>query len=126
MVPRKGLEPLRPRSHRILWNSLRSYIKRRSIEETNRYPKQSYDFENIRVLTYIRLKNLAALFLCALYFITTVVDSASKFKIMAFHLLQSAKRVFGIPDFRYYALNDGVQKVMKTCPALIQPFKKKN
>jgi len=112
------------RNRRVLRNILQSYIKRWSIEETIRYLKQSYDFENIRVLTYVRLKNLAALLLCALYFITTVIDTASKLKIMASHLLQSAKRVFGIPDFRYYALSDGVQNVLKTCPGSIHPSKK--
>jgi len=115
--------PLR-RKHSVLRNILQSYIKRWSIEETIRYLKQSYDFENIRVLTYVRLKNLAALLLCALYFITTVIDSASKLKIMASHLLHSAKRVFGIPDFKYYALSDGLCNVFKICPGYVQPCKK--
>lgn len=112
------------RNRRVLRNILQSYIKRWSIEETIRYLKQSYDFENIRVLTYVSLKNLAALLLCALYFVTTVIDSGSKLKILASHVLQSAKRVFGIPDFRYYALSDGWYNVFKTCPGYVQPCKK--
>jgi len=109
--------PLR-RNRRILKRILQSYFKRWSIEETIRYLKQSYDFENIRVLTYVRLRNMAALLLAAIYFITTVLDSESKLKILASHLLQSAKRVFGIPDFRYYALSDGVHNVLKNCPGI--------
>jgi len=115
--------PLR-RNYRVLRNILQSYIKRWSIEETIRYLKQSYDFENIRVLTYVRLRNMATLLLAAIYFITTVIDSTSKLKIMATHLLQSAKRVFGIPDFRYYALSDGLHNVFKACPGSIQPSKR--
>ena len=115
--------PLR-RNYRVLRNILQSYIKRWSIEETIRYLKQSYDFENIRVLTYVRLRNMATLLLAAIYFITTIIDSASKLKILASHLLQSAKRIFGIPDFRYYALSDGLHNVFKTCPGSILPSKR--
>ena len=113
------------RNRRVLNQILQSYIKRWSIEETIRYLKQSYDFENIRVLTYTRLRNMAAILLAAIYFITNVIDSSSKLKILASHLLQSAKRVFGIPDFKYYALSDGLYNVFQTCPGNIQPAKKK-
>jgi hypothetical protein len=116
--------PLR-RNRRILNQILQSYIKRWSIEETIRYLKQSYDFENIRVLTYTRLKNMAVILLAAMYFITTVLDSSSKLKILASHLLKSAKRVFGIPDFKYYALSDGLHNVFQNCPGYINPCKKK-
>lgn len=115
--------PLR-RNYRVLRNILQSYIKRWGIEETIRYLKQSYDFENVRVLTYVRLRNMAALLLAAIYFITTVIDSASKMKIMASHLLKYAKRVFGIPDFKYYALSDGLYNVFKACPGTILPTKR--
>lgn len=115
--------PLR-RNRRVLKYVLQAYIKRWSIEETIRYLKQSYDFENIRVLTYVRLKNMAALLLAAIYFITVILDSASKLQILASHILQSAKRVFGIPDFRYYALSDGLYNVFKMCPGIIKPCNK--
>lgn len=116
--------PLR-RNRRVLSQILQSYIKRWSIEETIRYLKQSYDFENIRVLSYVRLKNMAAILLAAIYFITTVIDSSNKLKILASHLLKSAKRVFGIPDFKYYALSDGLYNVFQNCPGNIQACKKK-
>ena len=117
-------EPLR-NNRKVLYRILGYYIKRWSIEETIRYLKQSYDFENIRVLTYVRLKNMAAILLAAIYFITNVLDSSSKLKILASHLLQSAKRVFGIPDFKYYALSDGLYNVFQNCPGAIQSCKKK-
>ena len=67
---------------------------------------------------------MAALLFAAIYFITTVLDSESKLKILASHLLQSAKRVFGIPDFHYYALSDGVYNVLKNCPEFFIPITK--
>jgi hypothetical protein len=116
--------PLR-RNRRVLSRILQAYMKRWSIEETIRYLKQAYDFENIRVLTYTRLKNMAAILLAAIYFITNVIDSSIKLKILASHLLQSAKRVFGIPDFKYYALSDGLYNVFQNCPGNLQTCKKK-
>lgn len=116
--------PLR-RNRRVLNQILQSYIKRWSIEETIRYLKQSYDFENIRVLTYTRLKNMAVILLAAIYFITNVIDSSSKLKVLASHLLKSAKRVFGIPDFKYYAISDGLYNVFQNCPGATQICKKK-
>ena len=116
--------PLR-RNRRLLHQILQSYIKRWSIEETIRYLKQSYDFENIRVLSYVRLKNMAAILLAAIYFITTVLDSSSKLKILTSHLLKSAKRIFGIPDFKYYAISDGLYNVFQNCPGNLQTCKKK-
>jgi hypothetical protein len=116
--------PLR-RNRRVLSRILQAYIKRWSIEETIRYLKQAYDFENIRVLTYTRLKNMAALLLAAIYFITNVIDSSNKLKILASHLLKSAKRVFGIPDFKYYALSDGLFNVFQNCPGAMHSCKKK-
>jgi len=116
--------PLR-RNRRILRFVFQAYIKRWSVEETIRYLKQSYDFENIRVLTYVRLRNMAALLLAALFFVTTVLDAESKLKILASHLLQSAKRVFGIPDFRYYALSDGLYNVLNQCPGIFYPRNEK-
>jgi hypothetical protein len=56
------IHPLK-RNRRILKGILQSYIKRWSIDETIRYIKQLYDFENIWVLTYVRLENMAALLL---------------------------------------------------------------
>ena len=117
--------PLR-RNRRVLNQILQSYIKRWSIEETIRYLKQSYDFENIRVLTYTRLKNMAAILLAAIYFITNVLDNSNKLKVLASHLLKSAKRVFGIPDFKYYALSDGLYNVFQNSPGATQEIKKKH
>jgi hypothetical protein len=36
----------------------------------------------------------------------------AKLEILALHVLKAAKRIFGIPDFRYYALADGIKEVL--------------
>ena len=75
--------------------------------------KQSYDLENIRLLTYERLQNMMAMVLCAMYFAAVHLGDTVRLEILAHHALKAAKRLYGIPDFRYYALADGIQTILK-------------
>ena len=107
------------RNRSVLQRILYSYLRRWSIEETIRFIKQSYDLENIRVLKYRRLKNMMALLLAVFYFITVVLDGSQKLKIMVGYILRQAKRVFGIPSFKYYAVGDGMSAILKRLPRKI-------
>ena len=107
-----------------LWFIVQAYMKRWSVEETIRFIKQTYDLENIRVLKYTRLQNMMALLLAVCYFVTTILDQTHKLTIMAGHVLKSAKRVFGIPDFKYYALGDGLSNIFSRFPGYPQKQKK--
>jgi len=108
-------EPLK-RKRKVLYRVLVYYLKRWSIEETIRFIKQTYDLENIRVLKYSRLRNMMGLLLAVFYFIAAKLDTSQKLKIMAGHVLKQAKRVFGVPDFKYYALGDGLSDIFKRSP----------
>lgn len=99
-----------------LWFIIQAYMKRWSIEDTIRFIKQTYDLENIRVLKYTRLQNMMALLLAVFYFVAVILDQSQKLTIMAGHILKSAKRVFGIPDFKYYALGDGLCNIFSQFP----------
>jgi hypothetical protein len=103
-----------------LWFIIQAYIKRWSIEETIRFMKQTYDLENIRVLKYTRLQNMMAILLAVFYFVAVILDQTQKLTIMAGHVLKSAKRVFGIPDFKYYALGDGLLNIFSRFPGKLQ------
>jgi hypothetical protein len=104
-------EPMR-RCRKALWWLVAAYMTRWKIEETVRFIKQSYDLEDVRVLTYRRLKTIAALVLAASFFAAVCLGTRAKMEILALHVLQAAKRVFGIPNFRYYALADGIKEVL--------------
>jgi len=104
------------RSYKVLFKMVRSYPKRWSIEETIRFIKDSYDLEDVRVLRYQGLQNLMPLVLGVVYFSALVLDGREKLKILAGHVLSAAKRVFGIPDFKYYALSDGLKKLFDRHP----------
>jgi hypothetical protein len=107
-----------------IWFIIQAYIKRWSVEETIRFIKQTYDLENIRLLKYTRLQNMMALLLAVFYFVAVILDQNQKLTVMAGHILKSAKRVFGIPDFKYYALGDGLCKIFSQYPGkLSNPIK---
>jgi hypothetical protein len=103
-----------------VWFVVQAYLKRWSVEETIRFIKQTYDLENIRVLKYARLQNMMALLLAVFYFAAVVLDQNQKLIIMTGYILKSAKRVFGIPDFKYYALGDGLRNIFSRFPGQLQ------
>lgn len=115
-------EPLR-RNKRVLYRLLGYYLKRWSIEETIRFVKQTYDLENIRVLKYSRLRNMMGLLLAVFYFLAVKLDMSQKLKVMTGHILKQAKRVFGIPDFKFYAIGDGLSIVFRRSPGKITPYR---
>jgi len=111
-------EPL-SRNRKVLWRLVRAYIRRWAIEETIRYIKQSYELEDVRVLNYCSLQNIMPLVCAAAYFAAVLLDTASKLKVMAGYVLQAAKRVFGIPEFHYYCIADGLTSIFMRYPGRI-------
>lgn len=117
--------PLR-KNRKVLYEILQSYLKRWSIEETIRFVKQSYDLENIRVLSYTRLQNMMALLLAVFYFQSVILSGSQKLMAMSGHVLKAAKRVFGIPNFKYHSISDGLSSIFKKSPGKIRIFHKKH
>ena len=100
------------KSRKSLWRIVESYITRWRIEETIRFLKQSYNLEDIRLLTYPRLQNMMALVLAVSYFAVVYLGIKTKLRVLARHVLRAARRLFGIPDFRFYALADGIRELL--------------
>ncbi|MCX6561483.1 MAG: transposase [Candidatus Aminicenantes bacterium] len=100
------------RSRKVIWHIVEAYLTRWRIEETIRFMKQSYQLEDIRVLKYSRLQNMMALLVAVLYFTAIYLGIKMKLRVLSKHLVRAARRVFGIPDFRLYALADGIKQVL--------------
>jgi len=100
------------RGSRSLWWIAQIYLTRWKIEETFRFLKQSYNLEDIRVMKYQRLKNLVVLVTAAAYFAATFLGQKMKLRILCEKLLIISQRFFGIPPFRFYALADGIQRIL--------------
>jgi hypothetical protein len=96
------------RARKSLWFVVQGYLSRWLVEETIRFIKQSYHLEDLRVLNYERLRNLVALVLAAAYFAAVWLGESLKLAVMTTRITQVAKRLFGVPDFHYYALADGL------------------
>jgi len=102
-------EPMR-RSRKVVWWAVEAYLTRWRVEETIRFLKQSYHLEDIRVLTYESLKNLVMLVFACFFFAAIYLGARAKLRILVAHVLKAGKRLFGIPDFRYYAIADGIRE----------------
>lgn len=96
------------RSRKSLWYVVQGYLTRWLVEETIRFIKQSYHLEDLRVLNYERLRNLVAMVLAAAYFAAVWLGESLKLAVLTTRITQAAKRLFGVPDFHYYALADGL------------------
>lgn len=101
------------RSRKSVYFIVHAYLKRWHVEETIRCIKQTYDLENIRLLKYQSLQNMIVLVLCAMYFAAVKMGDSIRLGVLAHHALKEAKRLFGIPDFRYYAIADGIKTLLE-------------
>ena len=101
------------RNRRVLWSVVEGYLTRWRIEEAIRFTKQSYNLEDIRVLTYRRLCNLTALVLAASYFAAVHLGDRLRLAVLTRRVLQAARRFYGIASFRYYAIADGISYILR-------------
>ena len=103
--------PVKP-SRASLWFVVRGYLGRWMVEETIRFIKQSYNLEDIRVLDYDRLKNLVALVVASAYFAAVWLGEGLRLAVLRRMVTTVAKRFFGVPQFHYYALADGIRTIL--------------
>ena len=104
------------RNRKTFGLAVAAYLTRWRIEETIRFIKQSYDLEDIRVLTYRRLQNMVVLVNAVAFFTASVIGTRMRLEILATHLITASKRLFGISDFRYDGLADGIREVCARSP----------
>lgn len=95
-------------SRKSVWRIVEAYISRWLVEEAIRFMKQSYNLEDIRLLDWQRLKNMMGILLVALYFLSVHLGEGLRLQILAGHIVTASKRFYGITEFCYYALADGV------------------
>lgn len=100
------------RSYKSVWRVVESYLARWRVEETIRFIKQSYQLEDIRLLRYERLRTMATLVMAVAYFAAVHLGKQAKLAVFAQHLLTAAQRIYGVPEFRLYALADGIRQVL--------------
>ena len=105
-----GSSQITPLVHELYSQKALDFISEN--EETIRFIKQSYDLDDFRVLTHERLKSMAALVLAASFFARIYLSGKAKLQILALQVINAAKPISCIPDFRYYALADGITCIL--------------
>jgi hypothetical protein len=56
---------------------------------------------------------MMVLVLCATYFAAVCIGEGVRLGVLAHYTLEEAKRPYRIPDFRYYALAEGLGKFLR-------------
>jgi hypothetical protein len=87
---------------------LETYLTRWKCEESFRFMKQTYHLEDVRVRSYQGLRNLACLVLAVFYFVSIELGKKLKLHVLLHKIYAKAKRFFGIPAFKHYAIADGI------------------
>lgn len=104
-------------SRKALWFIVESYLSRWLVEDAIRFIKQSYRLEDIRLLSYRRLQNIMALVLAAVYFSAVWLGDSLRLSVLSSHVIKAAKRFYGLTEFCYYALADGIAALLSRISA---------
>ena len=112
-------------SFESMWRIVEGYLTRWRIEETIRFVKQAYGFENVRVLSYRGIRNMASIVLATAYFASVWLGRHVKRGVLAEHLKTLSQRLGKVPEFANYAIADGVKRAFtrfeKWCRKSIDP-----
>ena len=92
------------------WRVVEAYLSRWRIEETIRFVKQEYGLENIRVLSYAGIRNMASLVLASAYFATAWIGRHVRHEVLAEHLKDLGKQLNKTPEFAAYAIAKGIKR----------------
>ena len=91
---------------------LEIYLTRWKCEESYRFIKQAYNLEDVRVLSYTALRNMMVLVQAVFHFVSVELGKKLKLNILLKKIFEKAKRFFEIPDFKQYAIADGIYQVL--------------
>lgn len=91
---------------------LEIYLTRWKCDESYRFIKQAYNLEDIRLRSYIGLRNIIALVQAVFYFISVELGKKLKLNILLKKIYEKAKRFFEIPEFKQYAIADGIYRIL--------------
>ena len=92
------------------------YPTRWKCEEAYRFVKQAYRLEDVRVRSYVALRNMYALVTAALYFVSVVIGAKAKLSLIFKRVCEKAKRFYEIATFYQYAVADGIHRLLFASP----------
>jgi len=97
------------------------YLMRWRIEEFYRFKKQEFGFENFLVRSLKSIRNLDLLLNIAIGYIGILGDKSDE-SIQVMEIVQAAKRLYGLAQFTFYAISDGLAEIFSKTYVGIQSF----
>jgi hypothetical protein len=111
------------RDSKAIYSIVEVYLTRWKCEECYRYIKQSYNLEDLRVRSYISIRNTVAMVHAIAYFTSVYMGLSLKLKVAVQKIFILSKRFFGIPSFFHYAMADGICELLKKANTGIEGIK---
>jgi len=106
-----------------IWRIVEYYLARWKCDESYRYIKQCYNLEDIRVRSYISIRNIVVLVLAVSYFAAVYIGQGIKLKMLIERIFLVSKRFFGVPSFFNYAVADGIYNLLYPDKTALQGIK---
>ena len=100
------------RKKESIWKIVEYYLTRWKCDESYRYIKQCYNLEDIRVRSYIGIRNIVVLVLAVSYFAAVYLGQNIKLKLLVERVFLLSQRFFGVPSFFNYAIADGIYNLL--------------
>ena len=95
-----------------IWRIVEIYLTRWKCDESYRYIKQCYNLEDIRVRSYVSIRNMVVLLLAVTYFSAVYLGPNVRLKLLVEKIFLVSKRFFGVPSFFNYAIADGIYNLL--------------
>ena len=111
-----GMEPLmlitnlRSDDDRLAVTITKVYLMRWRIEEFYRFKKQQFGFEDFRVQSLKSIRNLNMLLTVVIGFIGMMSEESNERRTVH-EVIHVSKRIYGTPEFVYYAIADGLFEI---------------
>jgi len=95
-----------------IWRIVEVYLTRWKCDESYRYIKQCYNLEDIRVRSYVGIRNMVVLLLAVSYFAAVYLGQNLRLKLLVERIFLVSKRFFRVPSFFNYAIADGIYNLL--------------
>lgn len=109
-----NVAPTKDRPHAVWIADI--YLTRWKCEEAYRFTKQAYRLEDVRVRSYVAIRNVYALVTAVLYFVSVVIGAKAKLNLIFKRVCEKAKRFYEIATFYQYAVADGIHRLLFASP----------
>jgi len=118
--------PVKKYQKESIWRILEYYLARWKCDESHRYIKQCYHLEDVRVRSYISIRNIVVLVLAVSYFASIYLGQSIKLKMLVERIFIVSKRFFGVPSFFNYAIADGIFNLLYPDKTALRGIKQNN